>query len=294
MKQLEIIDQVLPVISINFDEVKASLSETLSKYEGIIVTEETLTDCVAMQKELSRVRREIDAMRLDTQREVKKPLDHFTSQMKELMGLVIAVEDPIKKGMQVFEDKRKSDKLEEIDFLIAEVKKTSGLISPFSDALVVVASWTNKGTTMKHIEFELSAQVEQQMALQNIRKENLGAINEILKGANEGLTTPLDGAYYIKQLDNGTALSSIMGSISGDAKSRKEAEKRAVEAAEEEKESLAPPVKVPVASEGTSEAPAPVAPATRTVKLCITTTDEKFQELSAFLKSNGIGYEKID
>lgn len=49
MKEIQI-NKELPVIKMNFEEVKGSLQETMKKFEGIIVTEESLKDCKATQK----------------------------------------------------------------------------------------------------------------------------------------------------------------------------------------------------------------------------------------------------
>lgn len=289
MKGLRIIKKVLPSIEINFDEVKEGLKQQLSKYEGIVVTEETLLDCVTIQKEMSRLRRDIDGKRLDVQRETKKPLDAFGAQMKELMALVIEVEDPIKKGMQVFEDKRIEEKTTVCEELVSAKLSESGLSVKFQK-VVVDSRWMNKGLTIKEIGEDIDGQIIDQLSLQNVHEENAKAIREILKGANEGLTTPLDADYYIGQLDTGAPLSAIMGSISNDSGKRKEAEERAVQAADTEKTALAPPRKGPEAPGGAGEAHEPV---TRTVTIKVTATDEKLADLGAFLKSNQIAYEKV-
>ncbi|MDF2884171.1 MAG: hypothetical protein K0R54_4738, partial [Clostridiaceae bacterium] len=50
MLDFEIQREVLPVIAINFQELKKALSETMQQYNGIIVTEESLSACKAEQK----------------------------------------------------------------------------------------------------------------------------------------------------------------------------------------------------------------------------------------------------
>ena len=40
--EVKILKEQLPVIRINFEEMKSALTETLKDYKGIVVTEETL------------------------------------------------------------------------------------------------------------------------------------------------------------------------------------------------------------------------------------------------------------
>lgn len=50
--EVKVINEVMPVIEINFEQIKTNLTDTLRKYNGIIVTEETLSGCKATQKNL--------------------------------------------------------------------------------------------------------------------------------------------------------------------------------------------------------------------------------------------------
>lgn len=293
MKQLEIIKKALPIINVNFDEVKESLIEQLSKYEKIIVTEETLADCISMQRELAGVRNKIDGMRLDIQREMKAPLDHFGSQMKELFNVVVETEKPIKEGIAVFEEKRKEEKRIEINSMVKELSEP--LDEKHSDKFVFSAKWMNKGATIPTIKEEIIQQVSDLLSLQTAFGETVSAIREIAASASEGLTTAIDPEPYIRKADNGGALTAIVMEINAAAKSRREAENAAIEASRvkeeakvEEKTELAPaPKQEDVA---TQEPAVPV----RSVTIMVTSTDEKLTGLASYMNANGISFEKIN
>ena len=68
MEELRIKNEQLPVIEINYEDVKKSLEETMGKYKGIVVTEEGLQDCKATQKKLAGLRNNIDKYRKDKKR----------------------------------------------------------------------------------------------------------------------------------------------------------------------------------------------------------------------------------
>ncbi len=84
MKNLQV-NKVLPVINANFEEVKASLIETMEKYKGIVVTEDGLKDCKATQKDLAKIRRDIDTYRKLIKKEMTAPIIEFENECKEII-----------------------------------------------------------------------------------------------------------------------------------------------------------------------------------------------------------------
>ena len=48
-------------IETNFTEVRENLKFSLEKYKGLLVSEETLKDCKATQKELAGLRNKVDS-----------------------------------------------------------------------------------------------------------------------------------------------------------------------------------------------------------------------------------------
>ena len=71
MKEIEV-KKRLPIILMNFNEVKSSLEDTMDKYRGIIVTEENLKKCKTTQKDLAKLRRGIDEYRKNVKKEIEK------------------------------------------------------------------------------------------------------------------------------------------------------------------------------------------------------------------------------
>lgn len=291
IKELKVIKQVAPVIQVNFDEMKDFLKSNLAKYEGIIVTEETMDDAKSMQKELSTVRKSIDGIRLDALREAKKPLNEFSEQMKELFGLVVSVEDPIKAGLKVFEDKRIADKNAAINAIIAEKMNASELREKYHDGIIISVKWSNKGASMKSIGEEIDAQINNLKSIQNVRDESETAIRSMCDIQSEKLARPLDADYFIGQLDHGSTLSSILASIADNAKRQSEAEQKAVERASAPRVEDEPPKPhVAPQSANTNESK----PDQRTVTIRITTTEAKLLMLRSFMNENLITYEKVE
>ena len=141
-----------PVIKINFEELKAELEKSLKDYEGLVVTEETLSGCKAAAKELAGVRRKIDQYRKDKKKEAEKPIKDFEAQCKTLIGLIEEVEKPIKDGIQVYDDKKREEKRAVAEKIIADVVESSGLNEKFAKRLDVQDKYMNLTATKKSIQ----------------------------------------------------------------------------------------------------------------------------------------------
>lgn len=289
LKMLVISEQTAPVIRGNFDEVKAALKANLEKFEKVIVTDETQDDCKAMQKELGAIRRELDGSRMDIKREISKPITEFDGQMKELLSLVASVEDPIKKGLSVFDEKRIAEKLESITFLIARLSGESNLPEKYDAQIVSNPKWANKGFTLKAVEDEVVAQISN-LKLKQVRDEaDIAVIQMTVSNANimHKLNVPLDPIPYVAQVvDKGWTISEVLQNINTAAEKRAEVEKKAVEIAETKKTTLLPPE----TPKNSPERPV----STRTVVLSITTTEAKLKGLGEYLRDSEIVFEKVD
>ena len=80
----------------NFQELKTVLTAVLARYEGMVYTEDRLTDAKADKKELSRLRRDIDERRKEIKKAYLAPYQDFEAQVKELLAMVDAPLDEIK------------------------------------------------------------------------------------------------------------------------------------------------------------------------------------------------------
>lgn len=293
MNELKVIKQQLPEIVLNFDEMKAGIEEKLEKFSGLIVTEETLKDCKDVQQELSRTRRDIDGKRLEIQREIKKPLDEFNSQMKELTSMVCAVEEPIKKGMQVFEDKRIEDKTNIIKGMIMELVIGYKLRPEFAE-IEIDKLWLNKGYKPDDIKDSVESIAVASKVRQDARDSDLLAIGGIVDGANKTMATPLDVKRYEQMIVAGSPLSDVIASINMDSERTRKAEENALQVAEDAKRKAAEqPDEVPLVQEA-KKAPEKSKELTRrTVSFSITDTEPRIKALGEFMKQNGFAWTKI-
>lgn len=299
MKEIQINKQ-LPVINMNFEEVKASLVENMEKYKGIIVTEESLKDCKATQKDLAGLRNKLDTYRKDVKREMEKPIKAFESDCKELIGLIAEVEAPIKAGITEFDNKRREEKRKFADIKIFETCQALGLEKKYADQLTVLDKYLSLSASQKSIKEDIESRAEilkQQQNMDKVRAEMVKAnIESTLETVNLTLKTPLEYKDFERYIALGWDGPRIVREINERAAQIRQAEKAAEEMAtkkieeEKQKEEVQIPMdlkpKAPeVPKEVNKDEPMFF------VDVYVESDYERIQALSKYLQANGYKYE---
>ncbi|MDZ5016654.1 DUF1351 domain-containing protein, partial [Clostridium perfringens] len=190
------VNKQLPVITMNFDEIKANLIGNVEKYKGLVVTEEGLKDCKATQKDLAGLRNQIDSYRKEVKKEMEKPIKEFEGQCKELIGLIEDVEKPIKFGIAEFDNKRKEEKREKALEIIKDAIENYKLEGKYSSQLTVLDKYLNLSASQKSVVEDIEQRAEilkQQQNADKAKAEMLKAtIETTLEAVNKTIKTPLE------------------------------------------------------------------------------------------------------
>ena len=291
MKEIKI-NKELPVIKINFEEVKGSLQETMKKYEGIIVTEDGLKDCKATQKDLAGLRNKIDTYRKDVKREMLVPIDIFEYQCKELIGLIADVEKPIKEGIKVFDDKRREEKRQKALELIKESVTNHNLSKEYASKLTVKNEYLNLSKSLKSIKEDIESRallLEREQEDEKQKKEMLRvSIENAISVANEDIKTKLKFEDFTKYIEFGWPLDRILKEINDKAAMIREAEKPKEEQKIEVKEAVQIPLSESKIITSTKE---DVKKDKFFVDVHVEHNFEMIQVLSKFLRDNGYNYK---
>lgn len=224
MKDLEVSKQ-LPVINTNFDEVKISLLATVSKYKGIIVTEDGLKDCKATQKELSGLRNKIDGYRKAVKKEVLVPITEFENECKELEKLIVDVETPIKEGITVFDNMRREEKKTKALEFIAESVQSHQLSEKYAKRLTVLDKYLTLTGSLKAIKEDIKQRALMLVQEQDRELGIMQVIQGTIKGANETIKTPLKLSNFQNLIDMNYPIAKIIEEINKRAAMIREAEK---------------------------------------------------------------------
>lgn len=291
MKEIQI-NKELPVIKMNFEEVKGSLQETMKKYEGIVVTEEGLKDCKATQKDLAGLRNKIDTYRKDVKKEMELPIKEFEGKCKELIGLISDVEKPIKEGIKTFDDKRREEKRNKALEYIKDSIQVHKLAKKYAERLDVKDKYLTLSGSLKSIREDIESRAlilekEQEDEIQ--RQEMLKvSIQNAIDNANESIKTKLKFEDFTKYIKFEWPLDRILKEINDKATMIKEAEKPKEEPKVEEKE----PVQIPLdfSNKPVEEPKKEVKEDKFFVDVYVEHNFKMIQALSKFLKDNGYNY----
>lgn len=191
MKELKITNKTLPVIESNFEEVKSSLDEALTKYKGIVVTDDNLKDCKKMLADLNKLKTSIDTYRKDTKREFNIPVKDFENKCKELENMIIEVQNPTKKGISVFDEKKKQEKRAKILEFIGEVAVDLNLDEKYAKQLTISPKYLNVSTSLKSIREDLQERGNLLLQQQNAEIEKINNIKAVLDSVNKTINTPV-------------------------------------------------------------------------------------------------------
>lgn len=114
----------------NHEEVKEYLISATEKYAGLVVTDENLKDMEKAKREITSIRTAIQKFQIRGKSELRKPVNVFDEQCKELLKVVNAVEAPLKEQLDKYETVRfKCEKMAQgvfMNYLIADGDDASG------------------------------------------------------------------------------------------------------------------------------------------------------------------------
>lgn len=215
-------------IETNFTEVRENLKLSLEKYKGLLVSEETLKDCKATQKELAGLRNKVDSYRKETKSKLQEPIKKFEEECKELLSLIVEVEKPLKEGIAKFDEERRQEKvLLALDYLNKQLEENN-INAKFRKNISIHDIKINLTNSIKSIKEEIDFKISNIKALQEAEEKE----KEILKAAvmkqieqeNSELNTKLTYSEFSDFVEGGWTVDKIMTLVKGQANKIKQAE----------------------------------------------------------------------
>lgn len=296
--EVKILQESLPVIEINFDEMKATLKETLENYKGIIVTEETLPACKSTQRELAGVRNKIDTYRKEKKKVLSKPIVDFENQCKELISLIEQAEAPIKEGIKVFDDEKREMKRQQAIELSKEVIEEIGLNEKYADRLEILDKYCNLTAKSNEVREDLISRALTLKVEQDRENELMEIIKDTVDSENERINRKIKFEDFKRYIDRGMTAKEVIAEIKLTANRIYEAENpppmpepepisELIQEPEPTPEPIAEPEIKPLAPETIDEP-------TYYAVYRIVGNIEELRNVSKFLKDNGIQYTVTD
>lgn len=272
----------------NYDEVKEEVESIVKAYEDYEVTEETLSEDKKVRAKLRKAAKKISDKRIEIKKEALKPVDAFEDAMKELSGMFKETASDIDEEIKKYDKKRKEEKKELAENIIAEKKELSDLPEEYLERIEFKDSFSNLSTSQKAIEDDVDEQIEALKKEYEVQKENEKVIKNKIEKVNKDIEGKLYPDDYIEKLGEETSLSEILGMIDNRVEEIKEEESEEVDVVEEQASKAAEDrakemdKRAGLPDEGQEEI---------TVELKVTSTKFRLKNLKEYMVDNGINYE---
>lgn len=144
------INEIIPkTVGFNYEELKRDLATNLSKYQNMVVTEETTKDARRDRAKLNKLRATIDRNRIDIKKEWNKPYVEFENKVKDLISMIDKPIDAIDGQIKVYEDKKREQKQADVKAIYSELIDDLKDIVPYER--IHQASWLNAGSSLKMV-----------------------------------------------------------------------------------------------------------------------------------------------
>ncbi|WP_315523990.1 DUF1351 domain-containing protein [Pseudoramibacter alactolyticus] len=286
------IEKLLPKqIGFNVDELKPWIEESIAKYQGMVVTADTIKDAKDDRAKLNKLRSSIEDERKRIKKEWNKPYTAFEKKVKELVGLIDKPIENIDGQLKTYEDHRKQEKQAAIQALFDEnVKDLEGLITLDR---IENPKWLNVSYKENAIEEEIVA------ALNEIRG-NRCLIPDICPGYED---YAMD--YYLKTLDivatkaEYERYKAVQEKIAAERKAREAAKQKELEAkaqrkAEEAKASAQQPDQPAAKAQPVAKAPQEAEEAIYQLDFRVWGTADQLKALKVFMKAQNIKFGRAN
>ena len=141
-------------IDFNYEQLKGQLAEKLTRYQGLVVTEDGIKEAKADKTALNKLRTALDEKRKEVKKDCMRPYEDFEAKVKELISMVDQPMLAIDKQIKTFDERKKEEKRAEIVGLFQEKIGSLAALLPFEKFFN--SRWLNVTYKMSDIQKELS------------------------------------------------------------------------------------------------------------------------------------------
>lgn len=147
LKEIQITFE-LPKIEYDLTALKTQIEELKTQYSNWVVQEDDLPQAKKIMASLNKSAKMISDLRIATAKQIKKPIDELEVELKAFTKDIDTLTEEIKAQVNEYEEKRKSDKHDEILALPEWV----------AEYMVFDESWLNKSVSIEEIKVNLARQ----------------------------------------------------------------------------------------------------------------------------------------
>lgn len=247
----------LPVVSFDYAGLVAWANGFVSKYKGLVVTEDQIPEIRDIMAEINKAKINLDNARKETVKELSAPLKDFEGKIKQVNAIFDETYRFLGDQVQHFvEQEREAKRKLVLDMIAEEITARQNEIEPFD--IPVQDKWLNKSTSQKAVREAIQGIIDQRIESDRLRRqavqarqERAAAIEQAVKAANaeNGINMPVHKFMDTMSADPDTDFSTVCDRI----KKAAEAEVARLSAATAATTVQPPAQEQPVAAQATPE-----------------------------------------
>ena len=162
MMEIRMNEMQLPgKIGFNYEELKQGLTEKCSMYETMIYTDDQIKDAKADKANLNKLKKALNDERIRLEKEYLVPFNEFKAQVNEIISIIDKPVAVIDKQVKEYEEKQRQDKQEKIVAYWQELLQADKIPEGLCLKQIWNDKWLNASVSMKSIQDEIKARLEQ-------------------------------------------------------------------------------------------------------------------------------------
>lgn len=155
MEELKVLAKVTPgVITFNSDELKEDVKRQLAEFKGATFDEESITTAKAIVAQLRSKIKEANAEAIKIDKIYSQPCVDFRAEVKSVNAIIESAIDEIASQLEVYEEKRKAKKREDIKVVYEKLIDVFGEYLPLDK--IYNTQWENKTFTIAKVTEEVN------------------------------------------------------------------------------------------------------------------------------------------
>ena len=206
----------MPIVEHNLDKLEEYALNLNEWYSKLVIQESDIKNAESEKAKLNKLIDQVKRLRIDNVKAYKKPIEDFESTAKRVESILGEAADTIKSTLDIYEEKRKNEKYENIikpliNSAISESFIKGHFINP--ERIEENSKWYNKTYKEEDIAKDIQDQVDEIIRDEESLKQGIEVIKSNIAMANND---KLNTEMYIERFKYSRDLTAVLNDIARD------------------------------------------------------------------------------
>ncbi|MFA5659049.1 MAG: DUF1351 domain-containing protein [Oscillospiraceae bacterium] len=153
------LEKSLPsAIDFNYEEMKKELSEKLTHYNNLVVTEDSIKAAKDDKALLNKLSKAINDKKIEVKKQCLAPFEDFEKKCKELISMIDSPVKAIDTQIKAFDEIKQNEKFAELERFFNE--NIGELVEVISVEKVLNPKWRNAGEKVESLKAEMLEKID--------------------------------------------------------------------------------------------------------------------------------------